>query len=458
MSVKKEAGDFSRGPVWKQIMNLALPLTVAEIVQLLYNIVDRIYLGHMPGEGSLPLTGVGLVFPVVSLVGAFTSLFGQGGTPLFSMARGAGNDERASRLQGCVFSLLALSSAALMALMYLFHRPVLFAFGASEQSFPYARDYLMIYLLGTPFTMIATGMNGFISAQGHPRTGMLTTVLGAVINLLLDPLFLFVFRMGVRGAALATVLSQAVSCLWVLRFLTGKKALLPLNKAHLRVKKRMLGEIVSLGVVGFIMKATNAVVQVAANATLQQFGGDIYVSVMTVLNSVREILSLPVMGITAGGQPVMGYNYGARLYGRVRQSIRFTSLAGIVYTLAAWAAVLVGARQLAGLFTSDAEILALAPRCLRLYFIGFVFQAFQMSAQHTFQALGDARHAVFFSLLRKVIIVTPLTLLLPRLGLGTDGVFLAEPVSNFLGGMAAFITMYLTVYRKLREEEQGEKD
>ena len=250
----------------------------------------------------------------------------------------------------------------------------------------------------------------------------------------------------------STVISQTAGAAWVLLFLMGKKALLPLRFRYMRVKLRMLKEIVSLGVVGFIMKATNFLVQMAANSTLQQFGGDVYVSVMTVCNSVREILTLPAMGVTSGSQPVTGYNYGAKQYSRVRESIRFTSLTAIGYTLVAWLLVLAAARPLAELFTSDPETLSLAPQALRLYFMGFVFQAFQLSAQTTFQALGDTRHAIFFSLLRKVVIVFPLTLLLPRFGLGTDGVFLAEPISNFLGGMAAFITMYLTVYRKLRTE------
>lgn len=454
MKAVGKTGDFSSGKVWKQVMNLALPLTMAEIVHLLYNIVDRIYLGHLPGADSLPLTGVGLVLPMISLIGAFTSLFGQGGTPLFSMARGAKNEERASLLEGCVFVSLLSCSLFLMAVLYAFHVPLLYAFGASGRSFPYARDYLMIYLAGTPFIMLTNGLNGFINAQGFPKVGMMTTVIGAVLNLLLDPLFLFVLNLGVKGAAIATVLSQAVSCAWVLLFLTGKKALLPLRFRYMRVKLRMLKEIVSLGVVGFIMKATNFLVQMAANSTLQQFGGDVYVSVMTVCNSVREILTLPAMGVTSGSQPVTGYNYGAKQYGRVRESIRFTSLTAIGYTLVAWLLVLAAARPLAELFTSDPETLSLAPQALRLYFMGFVFQAFQLSAQTTFQALGDTRHAIFFSLLRKAVIVTPLTLLLPRLGLGTDGVFLAEPLSNFLGGMAAFITMYLTVYRKLRTESE----
>ena len=440
--------DFSEGKVSRQIISQAVPLTLAQIVNLMYNIVDRIYLGHLSETDSMALTGVGLIFPIVSLIAAFTSLFGTGGTPLFAIARGAGREERASRLLGHVTSLLTLCSVLLMAVSYLFRRPILFAFGASEASYVYASAYLSFYLIGTPFAMLSTGLNGFINAQGFPRVGMLTTVIGAVINLVLDPLFIFVFGMGVRGAAIATVIGQAVSCLWVLCFLTGKKALIPIRREHLPVRWGMLKEIVALGIVGFIMQATNALTQVACNTTLQRYGGDLYVSVMTVLNSVREIFSMPIHGITSGAQPVLGYNYGAKKPARVREGIRFTTVIGTLYTLLAWLLVIWQARFLVSIFASDAALLEAGPPALRLYFFGFVFQAFQMCGQTVFQSLGDAKHAVFFSLLRKVVIVTPLTFLLPALGLGVNGVFIAEPVSNFLGGMACFVTMYLTVYKK----------
>ena len=440
--------DFSEGKVSRQIISQAVPLTLAQIVNLMYNIVDRIYLGHLSETDSMALTGVGLIFPIVSLIAAFTSLFGTGGAPLFAIARGAGREERASRLLGHVTSLLTLCSVLLMAVSYLFRRPILFAFGASEASYVYASAYLSIYLIGTPFSMLSTGLNGFINAQGFPRVGMLTTVIGAVINLVLDPLFIFVFGMGVRGAAIATVIGQAVSCLWGLRFLTGKKALIPIRRDHLPVRWGMFKEIVALGIVGFIMQATNALTQVACNTTLQRYGGDLYVSVMTVLNSVREIFSMPIHGITSGAQPVLGYNYGAKKPARVREGIRFTTVIGTLYTLLAWLLVIWQARFLVSIFASDASLLEAGPPALRLYFFGFVFQAFQMCGQTVFQSLGDAKHAVFFSLLRKVVIVTPLTFLLPALGLGVNGVFIAEPVSNFLGGMACFVTMYLTVYKK----------
>ena len=452
----KQTNDFSQGVVWRRIMAQAIPLTLAEIVHLLYNVVDRIYIGHLSSTDSMALTGVGLIFPIVSLIAAFTSLFGTGGAPLFSIARGAGQEEKASRIQSNVFILLVYTSLVLTALCYLFKRPVLYLFGASDASYPYANAYLSVYLLGTPFTMLATGLNGFINAQGFPRVGMMTTMLGAILNLILDPLFIFVFKMGVVGAATATVISQVVSCAWVLLFLRGQRALLPLRREHMKVQGRLLRDILSLGVVGFIMKGTNSLVQIVCNATLQSYGGDLYVGVMTVVNSVREILFLPVSGITSGAQPVIGFNYGAQKFDRVRQGIRFMTIACVIYTTVSWIAVLLFPRFFVRIFTPDEALLMAGPAALNLYFFGFFFMAFQSSGQASFQALGDAKHAIFFSLFRKVIIVVPLTILLPRLGYGVDGVFMAEPVSNLLGGLACYITMYLTVYRRMPQGNQTE--
>ena len=336
---------------------------------------------------------------------------------------------------------------------YLFRRPVLYLFGASDASYLYADAYLKIYLWGTPFTMLATGLNGFINAQGFPRMGMMTTLLGALLNLVLDPVFIFGLDMGVGGAALATVISQAVSCIWVLWFLTGKKALLPMKKTELRVDGKLAKEIMALGMAGFIMQGTNCLVQVVCNATLKVYGGDLYVGVMTVINSTREILALPVSGITSGAQPVLGYNYGAKAYGRVRQGIRFTAALGIGYTLFAWLLVILTPHLLLSIFTEDAAMIEAGVGAMRLYFFGFFFMAFQFTGQSAFTALGDSRHAIFFSLLRKAVIVAPLTVLLPKCGLGVDGVFLAEPVSNAIGGLACFVTMYVTLYRKLKREE-----
>ena len=442
--------DFLKGPVWKCIVAQAIPLTVAQLVHLMYNVVDRIYLGHMGDGSSLALTGVGLTFPVVSLIMAFTALFGNGGVPLFSIARGAGNDEKAGRILGNSFALLLGSSVVLTAAGYLLMKPILFAFGASEASYRYAREYLNIYLLGTVFTMISTGMNGYINAQGFPQIGMCTTVLGAVCNIILDPILIFGLNMGVSGAALATVISQAVSAVWVLRFLGGRKIPVPLAPGDIAVQKDITKAIFQLGTSSFIMQGTNCLVQVACNATLQIFGGDLYVGVMTVANSVREIISLPVMGITSGSQPVISYNYGAKQYERVCSGIRFNTFIGTAYTVAAWLLVVRFPGFWFGVFSDDAAMMAPGIEALKIYFFGFVFMAFQFAGQTTFQAVGDAKHAIFFSLLRKAIIVVPLTLVLPRLGLGVLGVFLAEPISNVIGGLASYITMHETVYKRIR--------
>lgn len=449
---KQNAADFSQGSVGSRIMAQAIPLSLAEIVQLLYNIVDRIFLGHLPDGNTLALTGVGLIFPVVSIVSAFTSLYSSGGAPIFAMARGRKDEERALQIQGTVFSLLLGSSLALMALCYLLKRPLLFLFGASEDSFVYADAYLKIYLLGTPFTMLATGLNPFINAQGRPKVGMMTTVLGAVMNLALDPLFIYVFHMGVTGAAVATVISQAVSCIWVLRFLSGPKSILPLRRREARVYPFLLKDILSLGVVGFIMKFTNSLVQVACNKMLSIHGGDLYVGVMTVINSIREVFTLPVYGITDGSRPVLSYNYGAKKLSRVREGIRFMSAAAMIYTFAAWVFSMLQPRLLCQIFTQDEAMVEASVRMLRVYFAGFFFQSFQFCGQSVFQSLGWAKYAITFSLLRKVVIVVPLTLILPSVGFGTTGVFLAEPVSNIVGGLACYITMLCTAYKQMGKE------
>ena len=416
------ATDFSQGKVWKNIIFQSFPLTLAQLVQLLYNVVDRVYIGHLPGAENMALTGIGLTFPVITLIAAFTNLFGSGGTPLFSISRGKGEEEEAEKIMGNVFSLILRASLFLFLFCYLLRRPILFLFGASEGSYVYADEYLKIYLFGTAFSMVAAGMNGFINAQGYPKIGMLTTVIGAILNLLLDPLFIFVFHMGVSGAALATVLSQSVSAIWVFRFLTGRKAVLKIKKENLKLDGRLVKDIMALGTSGFIVQATNALVQIVCNITLQSYGGDLYVGIMTVLNSVRELLSLPVSGITNGCQPILGYNYGAGKMERVKEGLRFTA---------------------------DIMMIETGNAALQMYFFGFCFMAFQFSGQCTFQSLGYAKRAIFFSLFRKVIIVVPLTLLLPVLGFGVDGVFLAEPVSNLIGGLACFLTMWFTVYKKL---------
>ena len=303
--------DFSKGSVYRHIISQAIPLTLAQLVHLLYNVVDRVYIGRLGDGSGIALTGIGLAFPVITLIMAFTALFGNGGLPLFSMERGAGNDERAGRILGNSAFLLITSSVILTVLGYLFSTPILYAFGASDSSIIYASEYLRIYLAGTIFSMLTTGLNGYINAQGFPKIGMLSVVIGAVINIVLDPICIFALDMGVSGAALATVISQAVSALWVIGFLSGKRAIIPLSVKYICAVMGITKEILKLGTANFIMQGTNFLVQVSCNTTLQHFGGDIYVGIMTVLNSVREILMLPVSGIVSGSQPVISYNYGA---------------------------------------------------------------------------------------------------------------------------------------------------
>jgi putative MATE family efflux protein len=452
--------DFSTGSVKRHIIAQALPLTLAQAVQLLYNIVDRMYIGHLQGVGQIALTGLGITFPVIVLIAAFTQLVGTGGTPLFSMARGRKDEKEAEAILGNAFTLLLVAAAGCFFVGYFFRKPILFAFGASEESYFYADQYLRVYLWGTAFSMVTTGLNGYINAQGFPKIGMATTIIGAVINIVLDPIFIFVFDMGVQGAALATVISQGVSCVWVLRFLTGKKALIRLRRRSMRLSFRRVKHICALGITGFVMQGTNSLVSIVCNNQLQLFGetmmvggGDLYVGVMTVLSSVREMLGLPVGGIASGSQPVIGYNYGAGKYGRVKEGIRFSALLGAGYTLISWAVVMIIPRVMIAMFTDDAMTIDVGARMLNIYFFGFVFMGFQFAGQSTFQGLGKAKQAVFFALLRKAVIVVPLTLLLPRLGFGVEGVFLAEPVSNIVGGLCCFTTMWLTVYKKLDVEK-----
>ena len=445
--------DFSQGKMWRNILNQAIPLTIAQAVQVLYNVVDRIYLGHLPGASSLALTGVGLIFPIVALVMAFGNLFSTGGTPLCSIARGAGEQDRAEKIMNNTFSMLILSGLVLTVVGYCFRRPVLYLFGASDETYPYADAYLQIYLAGTVCSMVATGMNGFINAQGFPKIGMLTIVLGALLNVALDPIFIFALDMGVRGAALATIISQTVSCLWVLRFLTGKKAILTLKPRLMKPEGRLLKEIVALGVPGFIMAGTNCLVQVTCNATLKIYGGDTYIGVMTVINSVREIFTIPVTGLTHGAQPVISFNYGAKEYRRVKSGIVIISIAGAIFTAICWALVLIFPETLLRLFTTDENLVQVGIQSMHIYFFGFVFMSLQFAGQSTFTALGKAKHAVFFSLLRKAFIVFPLTLLLPK-WFEVNGVFLAEPISNLIGGVACFATMAATIFPMLRREEE----
>ncbi len=450
--MQTETNDFSRGSIARNILNLALPMTAAQLINVLYSIVDRIYIGRLPHTSAEALTGIGLTLPVITIITAFANLFGMGGAPLCSIARGEHNEEKAEKVMGNSFVLLLISGGVLMILCLIFKRPLLYLFGASDVSWPYADQYITIYLLGTFFVMISLGMNNFINAQGFGKTGMLTVLLGAVLNIVLDPVLIFGFDMGVRGAAVATIISQGASAFWVLKFLTGKKALLHLNLKGMRLEWKRAKEIVLLGTSGFVMSVTNGLVQIASNAMLSRYGGDLYVGIMTVINSVREIITMPVTGLTSGAQPVISYNYGAGCFQRVKASIRFMTAGCIIFTAVMWAVLFFEPRFFLHLFTSRTEMIENGVPAMRVYFCGIFMMALQFAGQSTFVALNRPKQAVFFSLLRKVIIVVPLTILLPMAGnLGTDGVFMAEPVSNVIGGAACFVTMFITVWPALKE-------
>lgn len=448
--MKAHQTDFSKGNVYKNILELAVPMTMAQLINLLYNIVDRVYIGRIPEQGTLALTGLGLCFPIITMVSAFANLFGMGGAPLCSIERGKGEIREAEKIMGTSFSMMILCGVLLTILGLIFNRPILYAFGASDATYPFARDYTMIYLCGSVFVMIGLGMNSFINSQGFGQMGMLTVLLGAVTNIILDPIFIFVFGMGVKGAALATIISQFLSAIWVLKFLTGKRAILKLHLKTMKVKWHRLREIVGLGLSGFIMSVTSSAVQVVCNASLQSYGGDLYVGVMTILNSIREILSMPVQGITNGATPVLGFNYGAGNFGQVKKAIRFMSVVCVVITTLSWLILILFPEFFIRIFNNEPEMIQASVEAIQLYFFGFFMMALQFAGQTVFVSLGKAKQAVFFSLLRKAVIVIPLTLMLPQIGsLGVKGVFIAEPVSNFIGGLACFITMLCMVLPEL---------
>ena len=447
--------DFDKGGMLMNILQSALPLLLAQVLNLLYNIVDRIYIARIPSLGTTAIGAVGLCFPIIIAITAFTNLYGSGGAPLFSIAYGSGDTARAQKLMNLSFRLEILTALVLTAAGELFCGPLLTLFGASSVTLPYAQMYLRIYLIGTLFSMIATGMNPFINAQGFPVAGMITVAAGAVCNIILDPLFIFVLGFGIGGAAIATVLSQALSALLVIRFLSGKTAIMRLARMPWREflqSGAQIRSIISLGLSSFVMQITNSLVSVACNSVLSRTGGDLYVSIMTIISSVRQIMDTPIHAIADGSSPVISYNYGARRPERVKRGILILTVLGFAYTIAAWVFIVTKSGLVISIFSSDKTILEDTIPALHLYFFAFVFQTFQYAGQTTFKALGKKRHAIFFSLLRKVVIVVPLTYLLPfTFHMGTRGVFMAEPVSNLIGGMACFTTMLLTVLPELKK-------
>ena len=455
--MEQRQNDFSKGSMARNIVTMAIPMTMAQLVNILYSVVDRMYLGHIPGSGQLELAGLGLSLPIISIIMGFANLCGMGGGPLCSIYRGRGEDKEAERVLGNSFVLLVIFGVGIPLLFLPFREPLLYFFGASNATYPYAQEYITIYLLGTPFVMVGLGLNPFINAQGFARRGMMTVLLGAVVNIVLDPVLIFGFDLGIRGAAWATVIAQAVSAAWVLKFLTGRKAILRLRTDCMPLAWPRVRRILGLGLSGFFVNLTNSLVQVVCNKTLFFYGGDLYVSVMTVINSIREVTFMGVQGITNGAQPVLGYNYGAECYQRVRQGIRFTVAATVGYAALIWAAAMLVPGVLIRIFNDGSELLAAGIPAMRIYFCMFVVMSLQMVSQAIYVALGRSKSAIFFSLLRKAIINAPLTVLL-AIPLGTTGVFVAEAISQLIGGLASSLTMYFTAYRPMsRLPDRGEK-
>lgn len=448
MKTAVSKNDFSKGSVIGNIVSLALPMTLAQLINVLYNIIDRIYIGRLGEESTLALTGLGVCLPAVTIVIAFANLVGMGGAPLFSIERGAGHEDEAESILGNSFTLILILSAVLTVLGFIFKVPLLRLLGASDATLPFADAYLTIYLCGNLFVMVSLGLNSFINAQGFAKTGMMTVIIGAVLNIVLDPILIFTLGMGVRGAALATVISQFASAVWTFSFLIGKKALLKIKIAKMRCRARCIKKIIVLGMAGFTMSITNSIVQMAYNMGLQNHGGDVYIGAMTIINSIREVIHMPISGFSNGTQPVIGFNYGAGRNDRVKSGIKWMSGVLTAYTLLAWLLVSLFPRFFIGVFSSDPEIMRVGVTSMHIYFFGFFMMALQSSGQSTFTALGKSKQAITFSIFRKVIIVTPLIFILPH-WFGVNGVFLSEPISNFIGGAACFITMLVTVYRKL---------
>ena len=444
--------DFSQGKMARNILSMAGPMTVAQIINILYNIVDRVYLGHLEGVGRLSITGLGLCLPIISILMGFANLCGMGGSPLCSIHRGHGEQEEAEGVMGNSFTLLILFGVLLTTVCLAFKRPILYLFGASDITFPYANDYLTIYLCGTLFVMIGLGMNPFITAQGFGGVGMMTVGLGALVNIVLDPIFIFGMGMGVRGAALATVIAQGCSALWVLRFLTGKQTVLRLKRAYFRIDRPVLASAVGLGASPFVMQSTESLLTIAFNVSLQKYGGDAAVGAMTILTSVAQMVQLPLTGLAQGAQPILSYACGAKRPDRMKRVVQLNLAAAFVFAFSIWAAVQLFPHTVVHLFTSDEELVERTIWALRVYFaLGFT-NAFQTGFQQSFVALGEARISLFLALERKVFLLIPFILILPHFFADKlFAVFLAEPVADLLAA-ATTTTLFLIRFKQITRD------
>lgn len=437
-------------PLGRLMVSMALPAVAAQLINVLYNIVDRVYIGHIPGHGDVALTGVGVTFPIIMLVSAFSAFAGMGGAPLASIELGKRNYAKAERILGNSAGLILIFSAVLTVVFSVFKTPILYAFGASEATIGYAESYIGIYLVGTIFVQAALGLNTFISGQGASKTAMLSVLIGAVINICLDPVFIFLFGMGVKGAALATVISQAVSAVWVVKFLLSKKSVIKLKVSCMGLEKGTVKLIAALGVSPFIMQSTESLVSITLNSGLQRYGGDLYVGTMAIMTSVMQLITIPLQGITQGVQPIISYNYGAGNKKRVKSAfLRMLAItfAGM-FVFCGLAVVCPG--LYAGIFTSNEALTELTVKVMPTYFLGMTIFGIQSACQATFIALGQAKVSMFIALLRKVILLIPLAIILPKF-MGVMGIYRAEPIADVLSVLTTATLFLLTVKKIFRQ-------
>ncbi len=435
--------DMGSGDVKKLLLQLMIPAVVAQVVNLLYNIVDRIYIGHIEGIGAAALTGVGLFAPILMLMNAFAMLIGAGGAPRTAIAMGQGDKEQAEKIVSNSFTMLLIFSAVLTVVFWLGAPSMLRLFGASDTTLPYALAYSRIYILGTVFVLIVMGMNPFITAQGFAKISMLTTVIGAVINIILDPILIFVFGLGVRGAAIATVLSQAVGAIWILKFLTGPKTNLKLNRDKIKLEKNIILPVMGLGISSFVMLSTESLLSISFSSSLARYGGDIAVGAMTVITSVSQLATLPLQGLCQGGQPVISFNFGAGKKDRVKEAFRFQLTLCVSYVVIFWLVMMLIPGAVAGIFTSDAALIEYTTWALRIYMAGIFAFGVQICCQQSFMALGQAKVSLLLACLRKLILLIPLIFILPHLLPDpVFGVFVAEPVSDVLAAVITAVTFF----------------
>ena len=420
-------------PIGKLLFKLAVPTVVAQLINMLYNIVDRIYIGHMPGDGSLALTGVGVCMPIIMIISAFAALIASGGAPKASICMGKNDKESAEKILGGCFSLQLIISSILTAVLLIWNKDLLLMFGASENTIDYASSYMSVYAIGTVFVQLTLGMGAFITAQGFAKTGMMTVLIGAVSNIILDPIFIFGFKLGVRGAALATIISQAISCAWVLLFLSGKRTYLKLQSKYMRIDGKLVFPCVALGLSAFIMQSSESVISVCFNSSLLKYGGDIAVGAMTILTSVMQFAMLPMQGIAQGAQPISSYNYGAKNTERVKKTFRLLLTTCLIYSLTIWAVIMAFPSIFAGIFTPDAELIEFTSKALRIYCAVLGIFGIQIACQMTFVSTGNAPCSIIVAIVRKFVLLLPLIYLMPQLIENkTMGVYLAEPVADVI--------------------------